>query len=321
MSSDLEDKITGAVDKVSESVVSINSMRSARDFRFGTVPVEGMGSGVVVNSKGYIVTNNHVVSEAARVQVQLRDGRNLIGEVIGSDAPTDLALVRVQADDLPAAGLGDSEKLKVGAFVLAVGNALGLPGGPTVSAGVISAVGRMLPGADFIFEGFIQTDAAINPGNSGGPLADLRGEVIGINTAVIPSAHGVGFAIPVNTVKSVVEQILSEGRVVRPWLGIYGADVNAALVRRYALPVDSGVLVVDVSPGSPSYEAGLRAGDVLTQMGPHEVSCMKDLLVALSKLRIGEEVVLSLIRMGVEGRTSIRLVEAPRRVLGGWGRE
>ena len=173
--------------------------------------------------------------------------------MIGSDPATDVALVRVNAENLPSATLGDSESLKVGQFVLAIGNALGLPGAPTVSMGVISALGRPLPGTDFVLEGLVQTDAAINPGNSGGPLADLEGRVIGINTAMIPFAQGVGFAIPSDTIKRIVDQISKHGRVVRPWLGISGLDVNPSIARRYGLSVESGVLLAEVMRDSPAH--------------------------------------------------------------------
>ncbi|TMI30943.1 trypsin-like serine protease, partial [Candidatus Bathyarchaeota archaeon] len=213
----LENQVTEAVERLSESVVSIDSVRVTRDFRYGLVPIEGKGSGLIIDRSGYVITNNHVIDESTRVQVHLKDGRTFLGEVVGSDASTDIAVIKVQADNLPAASLGDSEKLKVGQIALAIGNTLGLQGGPTVSMGVVSALGRPLPGTDFIFEGLIQTDTAINPGNSGGPLADIGGNVIGMNTAMIPFAQGVGFAIPVNTMKWVVQQILEKGRVIRPW--------------------------------------------------------------------------------------------------------
>jgi len=212
---------------------------------------------------------------------------------------------------LPSASLGDSEKLKVGQIVLAIGNSLGLQGGPTVSMGVVSALGRPLPGADFIYEGLIQTDTAINPGNSGGPLADLNGNVIGINTAMIPFAQGVGFAIPVNMVKWVAGQILEKGRVVRPWLGISGANLNPAIARRYDLPSDTGVLVVEIDPRGPAFQAGIRVGDVVVQVGPHEIKEMKDIISALSKLHINEEIEMSLIRLGTRRKTLLRLIEAP----------
>ncbi|MBI3022759.1 MAG: trypsin-like peptidase domain-containing protein [Thaumarchaeota archaeon] len=311
----MEDQITEAVAKLEESVVSIDSTRLARDYRFGVVPLEGQASGVIIDEKGYIVTNNHVIDDAARVQVTLKDGRTFMGQVVGTDPATDVALIRVDANNLPAAKLGDSEKLKVGQIVLAIGNALGLPGAPTVSMGVISALGRPLPGTDFVLEGLIQTDASINPGNSGGPLADLNANVIGINTAMIPFAQGVGFAIPAHTVKRIIEQIQENGRVVRPWLGISGVDMNPAIARRYNLPLESGVLLVEIGRESPAYEAGLRVGDILVQLGDQEVKDMKDLVLALSKLSIGDVLKIALVRMGRKYDTSVRLVEAPSQVL------
>jgi len=310
----LEDQITSSVDLLSESVVGIESMKLTRDYRFGLVPIEGQGSGVIIDSAGYLITNNHVIDESSRVQVNLKDGRTLVGEVVGSDPATDIALVRVDSSNLPAAKLGESEKLKVGQIVLAIGNALGLPGAPTVSMGVISAVGRPLPGSDFVVEGLIQTDAAINPGNSGGPLADLEGMVIGINTAIIPYAQGVGFAIPSDTVRHVVEQISKNGRVIRPWLGISGTDMNNAIARRYNFTVDSGVLLVELARGGPAYQAGLREGDILVRIGDNQLKGMKDLVRALSRLSIGAEVAVHFIKMGAKYETRIKLAEAPEQI-------
>src|SRR6266581_3309572 len=267
----LESQITGAVEKLSESVVSIDSVRVTRDFAYGVVPIEGKGSGLIIDSKGYVITNNHVIDGAAKVQIHLKDGQ----------------------------------------LALAIGNTLGLQGGPTVSLGVVSALGRPLPGADFIFEGLIQTDTAINPGNSGGPLADISGNVIGMNTAMIPYAQGVGFAIPVNTIKWVMQQIREKGRVVRPWLGIYGTTLNEALARRYDLPADSGVLVVEVDARGPAYRSGLRVGDVIIGIGSQTINQMKDVLSALSKHAISEEVDLRFIRTGTKRVTRLLLQETP----------
>ena len=313
--SDLNDQIIKAVEKLSGSVVSIDSVRLARDYRFGVVPLEGQASGVIIDSTGYIVTNNHVIDGAAKVQVTLKDGRTFVGEVVGTDPATDVALVRVDGVNLPVANLGDSESLKAGQIVLAIGNALGLPGGPTVSMGVIGALGRPLPGTDFVLEGFIQTDAAINPGNSGGPLADLSGNVIGINTAMIPFAQGVGFAIPTHTVNRVVEQIIRHGRVVRPFLGISGVDMNPAIARRFNLPVDSGVLLAEVGRDTPAYEGGLRSGDIIFRVGDQEVKQMRDLLLSLSGVSVGNVLMIRFVRGGREHDTSVRLVESPNQVI------
>ena len=199
----------------------------------------------------------------------------------------------------------------MGQFVLAIGNALGLPGAPTVSLGVISALGRPLPGTDFVIEGLIQTDAAINPGNSGGPLADLDGRVIGLNTAMIPFAQGVGFAIPSETIKRVIEQISKQGSVIRPWLGISGFDVNRSVARRYGFSVESGVLLAEVVRDGPSYRAGLREGDIVVGIGEDKVQDMKSLVTALSKFGIGEEVTIGFVRTGTTYETNLRLAESP----------
>ncbi len=307
-----ENQITSAVERLSESVVSIDSVRVARNpYNYNVVPIEGKGSGVIIDPKGLVITNNHVIDGATRVQVHLKDGRSFVGEVVGSDPSTDIAVVHVEAENLPTATLSDSEKLKVGQIALAIGNSLGLQGDPTVSMGVVSALGRPLPGADFIFEGLIQTDTAINPGNSGGPLADINGAVIGINTAMIPFAQGVGFAIPVNTIKWVVQQIRENGRVVRPWLGIYGTTLNEMLARRYQIPADSGVLIVEVDPRGPAYESGLRIGDIIVGINEQEVKEMKDVVQALSTHSTREEIAVWFIRLGARRSTRIRLREAP----------
>jgi serine protease Do len=313
---ELEGQITGAVERLSESVVGIDSTRLTRDNRFGgLVPVEGQGSGVIIDPRGIIVTNNHVIDESARVQVNLKDGRTFVGEVIGTDPATDVALVKVEAENLPFATLGDSEKLKVGQIVLAIGNALGLPGAPTVSMGLIGALGRPLPGTDFVVEGLIQTDAAINPGNSGGPLADLDGKVIGMNTAMIPFAQGMGFAIPSETIKRIMDQITRHGRVVRPWLGISGTDVNKFVARRYNLAVDHGVLLAEVLGEGPARDAGLRVGDIVVKMGESKVDGMKGLVGSLSRLTIGDEVSVEFVRNGTTYETKLRLRETPEKVV------
>ncbi len=306
----LEEEITSAVEGLSEHVVSINSQRILAHPRRGIVPMEGTGSGVVLGEDGTIVTNHHVIDDATRVRVALHDGREFTGEVVGSDPQTDLAILKVDAGRLSAATFADSEKLKVGQLALAIGNTLGLPGGPTVSTGVVSALGRPMPWSQFVFEGLIQTDAAINPGNSGGPLADRHGRVIGINTAMVPFAHGIGFAVPANTVKWVAEELLKHGRVVRPHLGIVGITVTPTLARVHDLTSDRGILVVGVDAHTPAQRAGLRPGDILTRIGDHDLGGMKDLLEALSKSGIGADAPLALRRGRGEHWTQIHLEEA-----------
>jgi serine protease Do len=307
--SGFEDQVTQAVEKLSESIVGVSSMRLERRI-FGIVPLEGQGSGIILDRKGLVVTNNHVIDGANQVHVNLKDGRTFTGEVVGADEATDVAVIRVEADDLPAADLGDSETLKVGQFVLAIGNALALPGGPTVSMGVLSAKGRPLPGSDFIFEGLLQTDAAVNPGNSGGPLADLDGRIIGITTMMIPYAQGMGFAIPINTVKKIAQEILESGHVSRRWIGISGVDVTPQLARRYELRSESGFLVAEVVPRSPAEYAGIRNGDVVVGANGGEVKHTKDLLLAISRVGEGGSVRLDIDRMGKRGSVDVRPSES-----------
>jgi len=308
--SGFENQVTQAVEKLSESIVSVSSMRLERRF-FGVIPLEGQGSGIILDTKGLIVTNNHVIDGANQVHVNLKDGRTFTGEVVGSDEATDVAVIRVEASDLPAAELGDSESLKVGQFVLAIGNALALPGGPTVSMGVLSAKGRPLPGTDFIFEGLLQTDAAVNPGNSGGPLADLDGRIIGITTMMIPYAQGMGFAIPINTVKKIAQEILESGRVSRRWIGISGIDVTRQVAQRYGLQVDSGFLIAEVVPRSPADYSGLRSGDVVVGADSIPVNHTKDLLLAISKVSVGGVIRLEINRTGRTGSLDVRPSESP----------
>jgi serine protease Do len=307
--SGFENQVTQAVEALSESIVGVSSMRLERRF-FGIVPLEGQGSGIILDKKGLIITNNHVIDGANQVHVSLKDGRTFTGEVVGSDEATDVAVIRVDANDLPAASLGDSEALKVGQFVLAIGNALALPGGPTVSMGVLSAKGRPLPGTDFIFEGLLQTDAAVNPGNSGGPLADLDGRIIGITTMMIPYAQGMGFAIPINTVKKIAQEILENGHVSRRWIGISGVDVTPQLARRYELRSESGFLVAEVEPRSPAEYAGIRNGDVVVGANGDEVKRTKDLLLAISRVGAGGSIRLEVDRMGKRGSIDVRPAES-----------
>jgi S1-C subfamily serine protease len=309
--SDFENRVTTAVGKLEESIVLVSSTRLERRF-YGVVPLEGQGSGIILDRKGLIITNNHVIDGASQVQVHLKDGRTFTGDVVGSDEATDVAVIRVDASDLPATELGNSETLKVGQLVLAIGNALALPGGPTVSMGVLSAKGRPLPGTDFIFEGLLQTDAAVNPGNSGGPLADLDGRVIGITTMMIPFAQGMGFAIPINTVKKIAEEIVETGHVSRQWIGISGVDVTPPLARRYGLRTESGFLVAEVVQGSPAEYAGLRSGDVIVGADGSVVKQTKDLLFAISKVGPGSAIRLDIDRNGSKGTLGVRPTEAPR---------
>jgi S1-C subfamily serine protease len=306
----LEAELVAAVERLRPSVVRIRRQDVARGWR-GSRTVEGAGSGLIVDERGWLVTNDHVVRGAREIRATLDDGRELPIEVVGEDPATDLAVLRTDARALPAARLADSERLRVGQFALAIGSSLGLPGGPSVSLGVISALGRPLPGSDYVLEGLVQTDAAINPGNSGGPLADLDGAVVGMNTAMVPYAQGVGFAIPSNTVRFVVDQVRDAGRVVRPWLGISAFSLDPPLARRIGLRADRGVLVAATHPAGPAERSGLRRGDVLLRVGPYELTGLRDLVGALARLPIGGSVDVEFDRAGRSQRGVLRITEAP----------
>jgi serine protease Do len=309
--SELETRITSAVEAIGPGVAAVESRRVGCRRGSGPFAAPAAATAVVIDPKGLLITNQHVVDGATQLRVHLADGRDLEGEVLGGDAVTDVALVRVDAVDVPAVPLGDSESLRVGQFVLAVGHALGLPGGPTVSVGVVSALGRPLPGSDFIFEGLVQTDAAINPGNSGGPLADLSGAVIGINTAMVPFAQGVGFAIPIHAVTRIADELRRRGRIVRPWIGVMVAELRPELARQYGHAPWSGLLVAEVVPRSPAHRSGLRPGDVLRRVGPFEVRNVRDLLEGLSRFPVGSDVEVALERRGSPVAVSVPLQESP----------
>ena len=308
---EFEERIVSAVASVGPSVASVESLRVGRHHRAGPFASPAQATAVVWDRAGYLVTNQHVVDGATALRVHLADGRELPAEVVGGDAVTDVALVKVDAIDVPQVRLGDSDALRVGQIVLAVGHALGLPGGPTVSTGVVSALGRPLTGSDFIFEGLVQTDAAINPGNSGGPLLDLSGSVIGINTAMVPFAQGVGFAIPSQAVRRIADELRRHGRVVRPWIGVQIAELVPELARSHGLVPGSGLLIAEVVARSPAHRAGLRPGDVLSRVGPFEVRRVRELIESLSKFPVGSEVMVTAQRRGQTFAANIPLEEQP----------
>jgi len=311
---DLEARIASAVETAAPSVAAVETLRVGGRWRGPALGVPSQATALVTDQDGYLVTNQHVVEGAARLNVRLADGRELAGEVVGGDEVTDLAVVKVDASDLPAARLGDSEALRVGQFVLAVGHALGLPGGPTVSLGVVSALARPLPGTDFVFEGLVQTDAAINPGNSGGPLVDLAGSVVGINTAMVPFAQGVGFALPIHAARRITAELRRTGRVVRPWIGVQVAELTPPLARQLALEPRSGLFVAEVVARSPAHRAGIRAGDVLTAVGPFPVRTVRELLEGLARFPVGSDVQLGFRRRGGALSASVPLQESPEAV-------
>jgi S1-C subfamily serine protease len=244
------------------------------DAFYRLVPIRGVGSGFVVGEEGYIITNNHVVSDSDRPIILLPGGRRVEGVVISRDPSIDIALVRCLAGELRPLKLGDSDKVRVGEIVIAIGSPLGLPG-PNVTIGVVSAVGRSIRSREVMLEDLIQTDAAVNPGNSGGPLINVDGEVIGVTTAMIPHAQGISFAIPINTVKMFLEMLAKYGRPIRPWIGVYVINNNPSIASYYGLPTEEGVIVVDVHPGSPADDVGIEAGDIILQVDGERISDMR----------------------------------------------
>ena len=255
-----------------------------------------LGSGVIVDAKGYILTNNHVVEQADEIQVTLVDERTFQAKVIGTDPKTDLAVIRIEgAKDLKTATLGDSAKIRTGDFVIAIGNPFGLS--HTVTVGVISATGRAGMGIT-AYEDFIQTDASINPGNSGGPLLNIDGQVIGINTAIVASGQGIGFAIPITPAREIMEQLIKEGRITRGWLGVLIQPLTPELARQFGVKAGEGVVVGDVLEGGPAEKAGLTTGDVIQAVGGKPVTDVRGLQRLVAALRPGTQVAVKVNRKG-----------------------
>ncbi len=273
-----EESIVNAVEKVSKSVVNIASVRMMQDQLFRVFPVQGVGSGIIIDNRGHILTNNHVIDGTDRLRVTLDNSKQVNAKVVGTDEETDLAVVRAKPLEIynndevkfQPANLGNSEELKVGQIVMALGNPFGLTGGPTVTAGIISSLNRNVQFENGILE-LVQTDAAINPGNSGGPLINTKGEVVAINTAKIPYGQGIGFAVPINTVKSILTDLVENGHVSRPWLGISTVKLNARIASFYRLPIVHGALIVNVEPYSPADNAGLLRGDIIEQIDGNKI--------------------------------------------------
>ncbi len=285
-------------------------------FRHPGVPRErkekSLGSGVLVDASGLIITNNHVVSKADEITVLLSDKREMKGKLVGSDPKSDLAVVRVEAENLPTIAWADSDALAVGEYVLAIGNPFGLT--QTVTMGIVSAIGRADVGvADY--EDFIQTDAAINPGNSGGALVDIRGQLVGINTAIFTQSGGymgIGFAVPSNMARSVLESLVKTGKVVRSWMGVSIQEVTPQLAKEFGLAEPKGALVADVLPDSPAEAAGLKRGDVVLSVMGQPIENAAQLRNHVARIAVGARVKVVVIRDGKEKVFEVKVEEQPR---------
>lgn len=311
MSSFDEKTVLDILERVSRSVVNISTVRLVSRMFYQVIPVEGMGSGTIIDQKGEILTNNHVVGGAERIAVTLWNGEELEGTIVGACSVHDTAIVKVEKEGLPAAELGDSEKLRVGQRVYAIGNPFGLSGGPTITSGVISATKRTIESQQGLVENLVQTDAAINPGNSGGPLVDLEGKVVAINTAIIPYAQGIGFAVPINTAKTCTADMLKRGISARPWLGIVGLSLNAEVAQHYGIPLERGVFVTKVADGSPAQVAGLMMGDIIMMMDKVTIDTVEDLLTEIHKRKVGENVRIMVFRRGFQQYFDVVLSKMP----------
>ncbi|TMB69902.1 MAG: PDZ domain-containing protein [Chloroflexi bacterium] len=297
------------------SVVHIKSETATLDVFGQLVPSAGVGTGFIIDDKGHIVTNNHVVStdsgDAAQdITVTLDDGSEHTAKIAGRDQPTDVAVLQIDSGNLKPATLGDSSKLQVGDDVIAIGNALDLPGGPTVTKGVVSALGRLIQESnpDVSIPNAIQTDAAINPGNSGGPLVDLNGEVVGITTAVIRgNAEGIGLAISMETAQPIVKELIDKGRVQRGFLGVTIQEITPSLAEQFNLSVDHGVGIRSVQPGGPADKAGLKQGDIIVKLGDKDIRASGDLFAALTEHRGGDIVDVQYFHGGDQRSTQVTL--------------
>ncbi len=267
---------------------------------FGNMPEReykqnSLGSGFIISQDGYIFTNNHVIDKVDKIRVKLSSGKEYDAKVIGSDDKTDLALIKIDTPDkLPAVKLGDSDRLRIGDWVVAIGNPFGLDG--TITAGIVSAKGRVIGAGPY--DNFIQTDASINPGNSGGPLFNLSGEVVGINTAIIAQGQGIGFAVPINTAKGIFDDLKTRGKVTRGWLGISVQDLTPDIAKNLGIKEEKGVLVGDVFSGDPADKAGIKTGDVIVNINGKPIETSHDLMGIVATLTVGKPVEVKALRDG-----------------------
>jgi len=275
-----------------------------------------LGSGFIIDKKGYVVTNNHVIEDADQIKVKVADDMEFDAEVVGRDPNTDLALLKIESEkDLPVLTMGNSDELKIGQWVVAIGSPFGLE--RTVTAGIVSAKGRVIGSGPY--DDFIQTDASINPGNSGGPLLNMKGEVVGINTAIIASGTGIGFAIPVNLAEGIIAQLKSEGEVTRGWLGVAIQDLTQEMAEYYGLKDRKGVLVADVFKGDPADKAGIQAKDIIIEVNDEMIETSRQLTAMIASLKVGETAKVEVFRNGKRKTFSVELAKRSDENLAGRG--
>ncbi len=306
--------MVGIVERASPSVVNINTVMLVHDAYMNVVPLRGVGSGIVIDPKGYIMTNHHIAGTAQGMMVSMFDGTRLEGKPVGTDPTTDVAVIKVDpgSHKIPVAELGDSDGIRVGQMAIAIGNPFGfLLHGPTVTVGVISALNRTIQAEGGVFEHLIQTDAHINPGNSGGPLLNGEGKVVGMNSANIPFAQGIGFSIPINLAMRISKEIMEHGRVIRPWLGIFGIGVTPELAEYYNLGAKEGVLVTRSFESGPAGQQGIAPGDIILTVDGKKVKDMLELSGILEDRKIGDVITLGVLRGQQKAEVEVQLAEVP----------
>ena len=306
-----DETVTSAVEKVIPGVVNISEVKNIKDAYMHVHPVPGVGSGFVIDKDGCILTNAHVILGSSEITVTLEDGRSFPGKVKGIDTIMDLAVLKIDANDLPIPEMAKNNNLKIGQMAVAIGSPLGLMGGPTVTSGVVSALNRSIQTEITYMEGLIQTDAAINPGNSGGPLINSSGVVIGVNSAIIPFAQGIGFAIPIQPALWIAEQLRDHGEIVRPWISMNAMDVNPKLVAFYNLPTDKGVVITNIVPGSEADKSGIEMADIIIKMDDVEINNVKDMIKVMNKHKVGSKINMELFRGQEKVQLEVILEKAP----------
>ena len=302
--------VSQAVETVTPWVASITT-ESSQISKFYTVKGEGAGTGVVTKSNGYVLTNAHVVENAKEINVHLPNQPTYKANIVGIDRISDLAVLKINAKNLEFASFANSDKLKVGQWVLTVGNALALKGGPTVTIGIISGLNRTITTSIGQFHGLIQTDAAINEGNSGGPLINLRGEVVGINQATVRGAQGIGFAIESNVASKILESLIETGKVIRPFFGISGQDFTKAIANELRIKHYEGIIVTTTTSNGPASETGIQAGDVITKLNNIHTPDMNKFLDALWKFSPGDKISVEFYRNQTKNIVTLTLMERP----------